>query len=112
MRTHAHTHTHTRSVIVDKIDEDSDGFINLYELQTWIKYSQSRYIDRDVSAQWKVYNLNASDQLHWEVSVFFCCYCRRHTRGVLMGTSRRGLVCVCVWLVLIALTQSDAGFGG
>lgn len=53
---------------MDKIDDDSDGFINLYELQTWIKYSQSRYIDSDVSTQWKVHNKNASEQLHWEVS--------------------------------------------
>lgn len=51
-----------------KIDEDSDGFINLYELQTWIKYSQRRYIESDVTTQWKVHNKNNSDTIHWEVS--------------------------------------------
>lgn len=55
-------------MIVDKIDEDSDGFITVYELQIWIKYSQRRYIDKDVANQWKVHNTNGSEKLHWEVS--------------------------------------------
>lgn len=55
------------SVIVEKIDADKDGFINLYELQTWIKYAQRRYIDQDMKTQWTRHNKNNSEQLHWEV---------------------------------------------
>lgn len=62
------------SVIVDKIDADSDGFINLYELQTWIKYAQRRYIDQDMKTQWTRHNKNNSEQLHWEVRNTYILY--------------------------------------
>ncbi|XP_049291706.1 calumenin-B [Anopheles funestus] len=53
-------------LIVDKIDGDSDGFVNLSELKAWIQYTQRRYIDDDVNRQWKTHNPNNTDKVHWD----------------------------------------------
>lgn len=55
-------------IIVDKIDEDKDGFVDIYELKTWISYTQRRYIDEDVNRQWKQHNPDNEDKLSWQVS--------------------------------------------
>ncbi|KAI9587901.1 calumenin [Glossina fuscipes] len=54
-------------IIVDKIDEDKDGFITMYELKQWILYTKRRYIDEDVGRQWKHHNSNNSDTIPWEI---------------------------------------------
>lgn len=54
-------------IIVDKIDEDKDGFINMSELKNWIKFTQRRYIEDDVDRQWRQHNPSNNETLHWEV---------------------------------------------
>lgn len=53
-------------VIVDKIDEDKDGFVNLSELKNWIQFTQRRYIEDDVERQWRQHNPENTDMLNWE----------------------------------------------
>lgn len=60
--------TSINSIIVEKIDENKDGFVSLYELKSWISYTQKRYIDEDVNRQWKQHNPENEEKLAWEVS--------------------------------------------
>lgn len=53
---------------MEKIDENKDGFVSLYELKSWISYTQKRYIDEDVNRQWKQHNPENEEKLAWEVS--------------------------------------------
>lgn len=55
------------SVIVDKIDTNKDGFVDLSELKAWIQFTQRRYIDDDVQRQWKSHNPENNDTIHWDV---------------------------------------------
>lgn len=59
------------SIIVDKIDENKDLFVNLAELKSWIQFTQRRYLEEDVDRQWRQHNLNNSEQVNWEVSFVF-----------------------------------------
>ncbi|XP_062131841.1 calumenin-B [Drosophila sulfurigaster albostrigata] len=54
-------------VIVDRIDEDKDGFITLAELKNWIKFTQRRYIDEDVGRVWRKNNPENNETISWEV---------------------------------------------
>ncbi|CAG0914851.1 unnamed protein product [Notodromas monacha] len=54
------------SLLFDKVDVDSDGFIDKAELQNWIKHSQHRYIDEDVKSQWKSHNLDGGEAISWD----------------------------------------------
>uniref|UniRef100_A0A6M2DZT0 Reticulocalbin-3 n=1 Tax=Xenopsylla cheopis TaxID=163159 RepID=A0A6M2DZT0_XENCH len=53
-------------LIVDKIDQDKDGFITLVELKDWIRYTQRRYIADDVERQWKQHNPENKPSITWE----------------------------------------------
>ena len=53
-------------LIVDRIDEDKDGFITISELKRWIEYTQRRYIDEDVDRQWRQHNPDGNDTITWE----------------------------------------------
>lgn len=53
-------------VIIDKIDNNKDGFITQEELKDWIKYTQKRYITVDVEQQWKQHNPDEKDSITWE----------------------------------------------
>ncbi|MGH0142903.1 UNVERIFIED_CONTAM: hypothetical protein FKN15_047836 [Acipenser sinensis] len=52
--------------IVNKIDEDKDGFVTAEELKNWIKFSQKRWIYEDVDRQWKGHDLNEDGLISWE----------------------------------------------
>ncbi|KAF2905300.1 hypothetical protein ILUMI_00874 [Ignelater luminosus] len=53
-------------IMVDKIDHNKDGVINLEELKDWIRYTQKRYINEDVERQWKQHNSDSSqDTISW-----------------------------------------------
>lgn len=56
-------------MIVDKIDDDKDGFVDMAELKNWISFTQRRYIEDDVSRQWKTHNPDNAEKLNWEVSL-------------------------------------------
>ncbi|XP_017104031.1 calumenin-B [Drosophila bipectinata] len=53
-------------VIVDRIDEDKDGFITQSELKNWISYTQRRYIDEDVGRVWRQHNPDNNASISWE----------------------------------------------
>lgn len=53
-------------IIVDKIDEDKDGFVTTSELKRWIQYTQRRYIDEDVNRLWKQHNPDNNKTVSWE----------------------------------------------
>lgn len=52
-------------IIVDKIDEDKDGYVTKYELKQWILYTKRRYIDEDVHRQWQQINPNGNETISW-----------------------------------------------
>lgn len=56
-------------VIVDRIDDNKDGFVDMAELKNWISFTQRRYIEDDVNRQWKQHNPDNAEKLHWEVCV-------------------------------------------
>lgn len=58
-------------MIVDRIDENKDAFVDMAELKNWISFTQRRYIEDDVNRQWKQHNPDNADKLHWEV--ILCC---------------------------------------
>ncbi|XP_046748603.1 calumenin [Diprion similis] len=53
-------------IIVDKIDQDKDGFVTQEELKDWIKYTQQRYIQDDVDRQWTTHNPEDKEKLPWQ----------------------------------------------
>lgn len=54
------------SKIVEKIDEDKDGFVTTEEMKRWIKFAQKRWIYDDVDRQWKGHDLNEDGVISWE----------------------------------------------
>ncbi|CAO1422965.1 unnamed protein product [Diamesa serratosioi] len=53
-------------LIVTKIDENKDGFVDLSELKAWIQFTQRRYIDDDVERQWRSHNAENNDTVLWD----------------------------------------------
>lgn len=51
--------------IVERIDTDKDGFVSHAELQHWIKHRQNKYIEENVSKNWKEYDKNNDDKISW-----------------------------------------------
>lgn len=54
-------------IIVDKIDTNKNGMVDMTELKEWIKLTQNNYIEDDVTKQWKQHNVDGNETLHWEV---------------------------------------------
>ncbi|XP_072841925.2 reticulocalbin-1 isoform X2 [Pogona vitticeps] len=52
--------------IVDRIDDNKDGFVTTEELKNWIKRVQKRYIFENVAKVWKDYDLNKDNKISWE----------------------------------------------
>lgn len=63
-----HLFANNHRVIVDRIDENKDGFVDMSELKNWISFTQRRYIEDDVNRQWRQHNPENVEKLHWEVS--------------------------------------------
>lgn len=81
-------------IIVDRIDENKDKFVDMSELKNWISFTQRRYIEDDVDRQWKQHNPNNTEQINWEVSstvssIFFACcksgYLLSHQNFILLA---------------------------
>lgn len=53
-------------MLVERIDEDKDGFVTAEEMKRWIKHAQKRWIYDDVDRQWKSHDLNADEVVSWE----------------------------------------------
>nr|XP_014341176.1 PREDICTED: reticulocalbin-1 isoform X2 [Latimeria chalumnae] len=52
--------------IVNRIDDDKDGFVTAEELKNWIKRVQKRYIYENVAKVWTDYDLNKDNKISWE----------------------------------------------
>ncbi|XP_075696347.1 reticulocalbin-3 isoform X1 [Rhinoderma darwinii] len=52
--------------IVDKIDQDKDGFITGGELSDWITHTQNRYVYENVNKHWADYDENKDHKISWE----------------------------------------------
>ncbi|XP_025943529.1 reticulocalbin-1 [Apteryx rowi] len=52
--------------IVDRIDDNKDGYLTTEELKNWIKRVQKRYIYENVAKVWKDYDLNKDNKISWE----------------------------------------------
>lgn len=53
-------------MLVDRIDEDKDGYVTADEMKRWIKHAQKRWIYDDVDRQWKSHDLNGDGFVSWE----------------------------------------------
>lgn len=58
--------TRRLGIIVDKIDNDKDGYVTQEELKDWIMYTHQRYIRDDVERQWKSHNPDGKDKISWK----------------------------------------------
>lgn len=54
------------SMLVERIDEDKDGYVTVEEMKKWIKHAQKRWIYDDVDRQWKSHDLNGDGVVSWE----------------------------------------------
>ncbi|KAG7216101.1 hypothetical protein INR49_007853 [Caranx melampygus] len=48
-------------MLVERIDEDKDGYVTVEEMKRWIKHAQKRWIYDDVDRQWKSHDLNGDE---------------------------------------------------
>ncbi|XP_037111189.1 calumenin-B-like [Syngnathus acus] len=53
-------------MLVERIDEDKDGFVTEEEMKKWIKHAQKRWIYEDVDRQWKTHDLDQDGKVSWE----------------------------------------------
>ncbi|XP_032655477.1 reticulocalbin-1 [Chelonoidis abingdonii] len=52
--------------IVDRIDDNKDGYVTTEELKNWIKRVQKRYIYENVAKVWRDYDVNKDNKISWE----------------------------------------------
>lgn len=67
------------SMLVERIDEDKDGYVTVEEMKKWIKHAQKRWIYDDVDRQWKSHDLNGDNVVSWEEY-------KNATYGYILGT--------------------------
>uniref|UniRef100_A0AAQ4RN13 Calumenin b n=1 Tax=Gasterosteus aculeatus aculeatus TaxID=481459 RepID=A0AAQ4RN13_GASAC len=53
-------------MLVERIDDDKDGYVTVEEMKKWIKHAQKKWIYDDVDRQWKSHDLNGDDVVSWE----------------------------------------------
>lgn len=53
-------------MLVERIDEDKDGYVSVEEMKSWIKHAQKKWIYDDVDRQWKSHDLNEDGVVSWE----------------------------------------------
>ena len=66
-------------MLVERIDEDKDGFVTAEEMKRWIKHAQKRWIYDDVDRQWKSHDLNGDEVVSWDEY-------KNATYGYILGT--------------------------
>lgn len=67
-------------MLVERIDEDKDGYVTVEEMKKWIKHAQKRWIYDDVDRQWKSHDLNGDEVVSWEEY-------KNATYGYILGTA-------------------------
>lgn len=68
-------------MLVERIDEDKDGYVTVEEMKKWIKHAQKRWIYDDVDRQWKSHDLNGDNVVSWEEY-------KNATYGYILGTQQ------------------------
>nr|XP_002123414.1 calumenin-B [Ciona intestinalis] len=53
-------------IIVDQVDKNRNGQVTETELLEWIKFTQKRYVDEDAEKQFKIYDKNNDNMVHWD----------------------------------------------
>ncbi|TWW76394.1 Calumenin-B Precursor [Takifugu flavidus] len=53
-------------MLVERIDEDKDGYVTVEEMKKWIKHAQKKWIYDDVDRQWKSHDLDEDGVVSWE----------------------------------------------
>lgn len=53
-------------MLVERIDEDKDGYVSAEEMKKWIKHAQKKWIYEDVDRQWKSHDVNGDGVVSWE----------------------------------------------
>ncbi|XP_022211782.2 calumenin-B-like [Drosophila obscura] len=54
-------------LLVDRMDEDSNGLVSLTELKEWLSQTSRRYIENDVSRLWKRLSPEKNATITWDV---------------------------------------------
>lgn len=67
-------------MLVDRIDDDKDGFVTQAEMIVWIRKSQSRWMLEEVERQFKTQDLDGDGLVTWEEY-------KNATYGYTMGTT-------------------------
>lgn len=65
-------------MLVERIDDDKDGFVTEEEMKAWIKYAQKRWVYEEVDRQFKSHDLDEDGLVSWEEY-------KNATYGYLMG---------------------------
>ncbi|XP_068590163.1 calumenin-A [Cebidichthys violaceus] len=53
-------------VIVDKMDQNKDGFVSEEELKDWIRRTQKKHVYDNVEQQWRDFDVNDDGVISWE----------------------------------------------
>lgn len=67
-------------MLVDRIDDDKDGFVTEAEMKAWIKHAQRRWVYEDVDRQFKTHDIDGDNLISWEEY-------KNATYGYVMGTT-------------------------
>lgn len=67
-------------MLVERIDEDKDGYVTVEEMKKWIKHAQKKWIYDDVDRQWKSHDLDEDGVVSWDEY-------KKATYGYIMGMS-------------------------
>ena len=66
-------------MLVERIDDDKDGYVTVEEMKKWIKHAQKKWIYDDVDRQWTSHDLDEDGVVSWEEY-------KKATYGYIMGT--------------------------
>lgn len=83
------------SMLVERIDDDKDGYVTAEEMKNWIKHAQKRWIYDDVDRQWKSHDLNGDGLVSWEEY-------KNATYGYILGMTAEALysyIFFCVYFI-------------
>lgn len=73
-------------MLVDRIDDDKDGFVTEAEMKSWIKHAQRRWVYEDVDRQFDTHDIDKDGLVSWEEY-------SNVTYGYIMGTTARRWKC-------------------
>lgn len=81
----------TCSIIVDKIDNNNDGFVAEDELKVWIKAAQKKHIFDSVEQQWKDFDMNNDGLISWDEykNVTYGSYLGNHSHNQYVSLSTK-----------------------